>query len=656
MRTGANILVILIAAATLHARPEWEGGAVSESCARRPASLSATAHVDGAYADPAIDVLWYDIDLRFPPNQQSLSGSVTIHARIVENQISTVSFDLSNAMTVDSVTLEGRTLDYSRPVYGLVISLPSPRSQGEELALTVTYHGTPAPTGFGSFEMSFRDGREWIWSLSEPYGARDWWPCKDNTTDKADSVHMRVTCASGLKVGSNGVLVSNIDNGDGTQTVLWVERYPIAVYLVSVTIGNFVEFTDWFRYSPTDSMPVVNYVFLDFYSTARAVLGLTPVMLRIFSDTYGLYPFINEKYGHTQIGAGGAMEHQTMTSTTGFSESTIAHELAHQWFGDMITCANWPNIWLNEGFATYSEAIYFERQGGKAAYVQFLQNIMSRAMQAKGTVYVQDTSTVASIFDYNRSYAKGAWILHMLRHVVGDSVFFRGIRAYAANPRFRYGHATTEDFRGVMETAAGTSLGYFFDEWVYGEGFPTYRPTWSSVPSGSVFLVRITLSQSAPTANPSFFTMPVDLRFSTASGDTTITVISSSPQDRFLFQLEHEPTALAVDPDRWILRTTLAPAGTVPAEFSLSANYPNPFNPGTKIDYEIPRRARISIAVFDLAGRKVATLADGTADPGRFQVEWDGRDERGNVVASGTYICRLITEDVSLSTKMTLLR
>jgi Aminopeptidase N len=250
-------------------------------------------------------------------------------------------------------------------------------------------------------------------------------------------------------VGSNGSLVEVRDNGNGTLTYHWAERYPIATYLVSLAVADYVVLTDWFHYSPTDSMVILNYVLPTSLVSAIQPLGFVPSMLQFFSDRYGLYPFIREKYGHAQFGWGGAMEHQTMTSTSNFTESTLAHELAHHWFGDMITCANWPSLWLNEGFATYSEALWQEWRHGEAVYRADMRDMMPNAKVATGTLYVQDTSTVAKLFAFDRVYAKGAWVLQMLRHVLGDSTFFRTMRAYANDPRFR--------FKAMLKVTAGCS-------------------------------------------------------------------------------------------------------------------------------------------------------------------------------------------------------
>jgi aminopeptidase N len=613
-----------------------------------------TVQTRGDFSDPRIHVTYYRLRLTLSPSTEYLTGDVSAQVVCVCESLSTVQFDLAGSMTVDSVTSGGINLPFSQFLQGFQIQLDRTYRKGEILTLDTHYKGAPAATGFGSFESTSVDDVPWVWTLSEPYGARDWWPCKDDNSDKADSLDMIVTVPSGLKVGSNGRLVSTQVNGDGTTTFHWSERYPIAAYLVSLAATDYAEIDDWFRYSPSDSMPILNYVLPQTLSGGLGALAETSSMLRVFSDAYGLYPFIREKYGHAQFGWGGAMEHQTMTSTSNFAEATISHELAHQWFGDMITCANWPNLWLNEGFAVFSESLFLERTRGAAAYAAHIGDVMNNALNASGTLYAQDTSTVASLFDFDRVYAKGAWTLHMLRHVLGDSVFFRAMRAYAADPRFRFRSATTEGFRDVCESVSGEDLGYFFDEWVYGEGYPRYTYRLSSDPGPGGYAVTLTLLETGSTAATTFFRMPVDIRFVGAANDTTVTVMHTASGQKFTFQLPFPPLSVEIDPGRWILREITAPA--LPQAYSLAQNYPNPFNPGTSVSFTLPHRSDVKLTVYDPLGREVTVLARGQFEAGTHTVHWEGTDRRGNHVASGTYFCHLRAGDFAETRAMLLVR
>ena len=610
----------------------------------------------GDFSDPGIHVTYYSLRLTLSPSSALLTGDVSAKAVCVADSIRTVQFDLSGSMTVDSVLGAGGSLRFSQFLQGFQVQLERTYRRGETLTLDTYYRGVPGATGFGSFEFSSQNGVPWIWTLSEPYGARDWWPCKDDNSDKADSVDMFVTVPAGLKAGSNGTLADTQANVDGTTTFHWSERYPIAVYLVSLAATNYAEIDDWFRYSPSDSMPIVNYVLPQSLSDGVGALAETKSMLRIFSDAYGLYPFIKEKYGHAQFGLGGAMEHQTMTSTTNFAENTISHELAHQWFGDMITCANWPSLWLNEGFAVFSESVFLEKYYGPGAYKAHIEDVMSAAFNATGTLYVQDTSTVATLFDFNRVYAKGAWTLHMLRHVLGDSAFFRSMRAYASDPRFRFRSATTEGFRSVCESVSGKDLGYFFDEWVYGEGYPRYGYRWTSTPTTGGYGVTVTLSQSGSSAATPFFRMPVDIRIVAGTRDTTVTVFHTATGERFTFQVPFPPSDVQIDPDKRILRDVTPPDAILPESYALAQNYPNPFNPGTWLSFSLPHRSDVTLTVYDPLGREIAVLIRGQLEAGTHTVRWGGTDARGYLVASGTYFYRLTAGTYGETRKMMLVR
>ncbi|MFI5371526.1 MAG: M1 family aminopeptidase, partial [Candidatus Eisenbacteria bacterium] len=384
-----------------------------------------------------------------------------------------------------------------------------------------------------------------IWSLSEPYGARSWWPCKDAPEDKADSVDVRFTVPSALITASNGTLISATD--DGVKTVShWHERHPIATYLISIASYPYMKTLDWYRPSPADSMPIEFYNFPEELAGAAPTQAEVKGMIAAYAARLGPYPFLDEKYGHAQFLFGGGMEHQTCTSLGVFSEYVVAHELGHQWWGDLVTCRNFHHIWLNEGFATYMEALWAEAGGGPAAYHADLS--LKRYFGA-GTVYVPDTTDAGRIFDYRTTYEKGAWVLHMLRHALGDTVFFQALRQYRT--QFAYGTAVTEDFEGVCEAVSGRDLHRFFQQWVYGERYPVYRYSWTATPRPPGVDVTLTLEQ---TQTWQLFAMPVDVRISTDLGDRTFVADDSLAQQTFTFHVSGTPGALAIDPDEWILR------------------------------------------------------------------------------------------------------
>ncbi len=602
-------------------------------------------------ASPWFDVTHYRLDLHIHPALFLIEGSVTIRGVCDQEQPQFLTFDLMSPMTIDSAAIDRHTSTVSRQSASFTLGIDSLYHLGDILTATIYYHGVPGSTGLGSFVISQHDGIPWIWSLSEPYGARDWWPCKDTPADKADSADMIITTDSTLRVGSNGTLDEVVQNGDGTATWHWKEHYPITTYLISVAITNYAAFSNWFHYTPGDSMQVLNYVLPESLSTAMRSLPVAVEGLKVFSGLYGLYPFIREKYGHAQFGGLG-MEHQTMTSLPTFDEETIIHELAHQWFGDMITCRSWPHVWLNEGFATYSQALFHENTDGPASYALFMTNQMARARLAVGSVYALDTTDVRALFNGPRVYSKGAVVLHMLRHILGDTLFFRSIRAYAGDTTLRYGVATTEDFQRDCEQVSHLDLGYFFQEWIYGENYPHYSYAWTTSDSAGSTVLKISLAQNTGTLNPVFFTMPVDFRVSGASWDSTFTLLNNAARQDYTVYLPRHITSLQLDPGEWILKDASGgPAENLPSGFELFQNYPNPFNTTTRIRYSVQHRTHIRIDILNVLGIRISTLFDGIKIPGTYTVDWDGSS-----MPSGTYYYRLTAGKFTETQKMSLVK
>ncbi len=526
-------------------------------------------------SDESIDATYYRLNLKIQTSPAYLYGDVLMKAKSLQDNLGSITLDLMSALTVDSILVSGTSVPFVQSPSWVSITLDRAYNQGELMTVEVIYHGVPGSSGFGSFEFSSHSTVPWVWSLSEPYGAKDWWPSNDHPSDKADSSDMIVTCDSSFRVGSNGRLVSTTLNGDGTVTYHWQERHPISTYLISVAMTNYAQFTNWFHYTASDSMPVLNYVLPEHLSTALADLPKTIDMLTVYSRLFGLYPFADEKYGHSEFGWGGGMEHQTMTSVGGFGESLVAHELAHQWFGDMITCRTWADIWLNEGFATYCEAVYEGEEYGPSSYWNVINSDSYSAKGAVGTVHVSDTADVNYLFDWDLVYAKGAWTLHMLRHVLGDTLFFRSMYNYAHDPRLRFGNASTADFKAVCESTASTNLDYFFNEWIFGEQYPHYSYGWTAVPDGGHYDLTLGVNQSTGTTNPPFFTMPVDVKIIGSGWDTTVTVWNNMQSQSFAIQTSHQPLSVKLDPNGWILndQDTLNTFLALPSQLGFDSVY-----------------------------------------------------------------------------------
>lgn len=592
--------------------------------------------------DENIDVTYYKLDLTLNYNLHKIGGNITINAKSLLNNLSQINFDLHDAMTVHSVKLNGVDVVFSHKNDLINITLFQSYNIGEEFSIIINYDGTPVSSGFGSFVFSTHSGDPIIWTLSEPYGASDWWPCKDTPADKADSADIWITVDKSMIPVSNGTLKEIVDNGR-THTYKWHSKYPIAQYLISLAITNYELYTNEFI-TGNDTMIVYHYNYPERVNSIRKRdLDKTINMLEVFTELYGPYPFLDEKYGHAEFGWGGGMEHQTCSSMGSFGSGIVSHELAHQWFGDKITCKDWHHIWLNEGFATYSEAAYVEAITNFVGYKNQMVSEMRSAKRASGSIWVQDISSVSQIFDGNRSYAKGAVVLHMLRGVVGTTTFYDILRTYLIDPNLAYNVAVTEDFQRVAEEVSGMDLEYFFSQWIYGENYPKYTFDWDYVETtDGRYDVNVKIEQTA-NINPKFFSMPIELSFEVLGGHETFVVFNNQQEQEFQLNLSKEPLILNFDPDNWILKDAFKKEYPIIHDFTLEQNYPNPFNPSTTIKYSIPsvqvsssHLAKVTLIVYDILGREVASLVDKEQEPGNYEVQFDASS-----LSSGIYFYKL---------------
>lgn len=597
--------------------------------------------------DDKIDVTYYKLNLNISHSQQYLRGEVTVGFKL-NSASSTCFLDLRSPLKVDSVKLDNKRITFVQDASKVNLSFDKSYPKGQALSVIVFYQGKPNSSAFGSFTFASHGSSNApvVWSLSEPYGSPDWFPCKDTPEDKADSSDVWITMPSSFVSVSNGVLQKVLDNKDNTRTYQWKNRYPIAQYLISIACSNYTEYKNYFKYSATDSMTINHFVYPEsFTANVKNQLDQTPFMLKLFSEKFGLYPFIKEKYGHAQCGFSGGMEHQTCSSMGSYGSSLVAHELAHQWFGDKITCKNWENIWLNEGFATYSEAIYAEAVGGGSSYMTAMNTNITRAKRATGTLYVKNITNEAEIFNSDRSYSKGAMVLHMLRGIVGDDKFYKILQNYSTSS-VAFGAASTEDFQKVAEETTGLKLDYFFKEWVYGEGYPKY--TYSYNPNETSKELKITIAQSTST-NPVVFSMPVDIKIVMADGAESLTTvfIDKATQEITFSKPQGTISQVIFDPENKILKdvtenkVTATVTGNETQETLVEWNvFPNPADNQVVVNFSLAKEAEVTVEIFDKLGKKLKSEAVENLIFGNYS-----KQILLSEFSSGTFLVRLRIND-----------
>ncbi len=530
----------------------WE--AKARTLADRQYSQQLAAQAPLVNTQTNYDVKFYDIYIRVNDTTNVLYGAVRMVAASTQPGVNAVQVDFFDNMAVDSIVAPSGQLSYTRASNVVTVNLGLSYNQGDQFDFRFYYHGTPTQGGFQAFAFGTHNGKKIISSLSEPYFSRTWWPCKDRNDDKADSFNIAIETDTSFYCGSNGTLDSIVQHTANTHIFYYRMRHPMANYLFSVAIYPYIVWTDWYHYNVgKDSMRITNAVYPDMYSYSLSTWGVTPGAIAIFSQNYGPYPYLDEKYGHSNFQWGGGMEHQTMTSMTGtsfgFSEPVVVHELSHQWWGDMITCKTWGDIWLNEGFASYSEALYYLNKSGWDSYHNYMAGM---DFSGGGTIFITDTTNVGIIFG-SIVYDKGAWVLHMLRRIIGETKFAAMWNAWYHSP-FQYGSATTTDFQNVVDSVSGQNLNWFFNEWIYGTYRPNYSWSWASYPNPSGGYDTYVEVKQTQTTSPQTFIMPIDFFYATNSTTDTVSLMVNSRRKVVSWHSADQVQGIVFDPSNWVLK------------------------------------------------------------------------------------------------------
>ncbi|MEO6220215.1 MAG: M1 family aminopeptidase, partial [Ginsengibacter sp.] len=554
----------------------------------------------------------------------------------------TISLDLMNALITDSVKQRTDVLEKLHSNNVLKINFTSTVAAGTLDSITIYYKGVPPDTGSGSFVKSIHANVPIIWTLSEPYGSRDWWPCKNGLDDKADSIDIIVTHPSGYKAASNGLLQSETLTGTNTITH-WKHKYPIASYLICFAVTNYLVFNNSVQLGDI-ALPMQTFCYPESLALFQSNTPLVLDALQLYNNIFGEYPFIKEKYGHVQFGWGGGMEHQTSTFIVRPDEGLMAHELAHQWFGDKITCASWQDIWLNEGFATHFASIYMEKKYPTNALLTRKIEVANITSLPGGAVWVEDTSSVSRIFDARLSYLKGSHLLYMLRWMLGDEVFFNALQEYLIDPAVSFGFAKTEDLKRNVERVSNKDLTEFFKDWLYGEGYPSYHVEWNQLGNN---YVRIDVSQTTSHPSVSFFEMPVALLFKNTTQQKTIVIDSKSNGEIFYKNIGFIADTVLIDPEYWLIsknNTSQKKADSISGQSSIQV-FPNPVQSQLFIYVRNFPAHNATINIYNTAGQLFYQKKITAYNNSFFQEVSTAR------YASGTYFIKILSNNKTVFVK-----
>jgi aminopeptidase N len=558
------------------------------------------------------DITYHKLEFTVDPANYFISGKVTTTFTAVSD-LSTVTFDLTNQLTVSYVTLNSLPLPFVQNVNNeLVVTLPSVLNSGTSATVMITYSGVPA-NGDEAFNTSIHNGSPALYTLSEPYGAKDWWPCKQDLNDKVDAIDVYITAPSEYVSVANGIEPSPPVINGVNKTTHFHHGYPIPAYLIAIAVTNYSVYNQTGGTVP-NQYPIINYIYPETLPSVQTQLDQTPLILNLYESLFEIYPFHNEKYGHAQMKDGiGGMEHTTVSFMSSFDRGLVAHEMAHQWFGDKITCGSWKDIWLNEGFASYVAALVIENFNGQSAFVkEKTRMINSITTQTNGAVYLTDVelTDISRIFNSRLTYNKGAMVLNMLRFKMGDALFFQGVKNYLKDTNLAYKYAKTLDLQAHLEAVYGSSLTEFFNDWVYNQGYPIYTISAQNIEGGQAKFI-INQTQSDPSV--SFFEMPVPIRvFGTGGQQLDLVLNNTVNGESFTENVPFAITSLTFDPNKNIIsKNNTVTLGK--EKFDLNAIRLSLDSVSNILSLDLPNGIEIEKSViYNMAGQKIKETSSTT--------------------------------------------
>lgn len=549
-------------------------------------------------ASDNFDIKYYRAEWEVDPEAKLVKGKITSYF-VMNKTGNEIAFDLSDNMKVSHITRRNISLSFVQENKTLKISLPNTLLAGSLDSLSVYYKGIP---GRGmSFESAV--GKPVFFTSSEPYGSRDWWPCKNGTGTKVDSIDIFIRHPTDLTAVSNGVLQSITTDTENKKVTHWKHHYPIATYLIAISVGKYITFDNYLP-TRTGQFLMQTYCFSESEKSYRAGVQTIVEANATFSELIGDYPFAKEKYAHVQAPDG--MENQTCSFVGGTSEFVLVHEYAHQWFGDKVTCRSWEDMWLNEGFATFMESVFQESKNPDLVTERRATSISNITSSPFGSVKCESNEP-SVIFDSELRYHKGAHLLQMLRWILGDQVFWGGLRSYLNDPGLAYGLATTADLKRNLEETSGKDLTYFFDQWYTGQGYPSYHMEWT--PIGTK--VKLKLDQVTSHSSVNFFKLPVPVLFGNKANGKQKLITVNHQKSGEIFEEEIgfladtvtiDPDLVLISKDNVIKKTGDPVLGENRTELEIKIS-PNPVQDLLTVQITIDNPLSLSATIYDLAGR-----------------------------------------------------
>lgn len=502
------------------------------------------------------NLTYMEMELETQTASTQISNTCIIYGQINDN-IDSLPFHFNNAMTVNSVSLNNETAQWSFTDNIIFIKNGKTLAANSQFEVEINYQGDGNdPDGYsGGLHLKYVQGKPLLYSFTQPYGAATWFPCKQDNTDKYDSLKLSIITDKDLIAASNGLLAGKEPYGADKIKHTWVTHYPIAYYLIAINVYDYFEYT--YTTQPVVGGPDVliqNFMLSQSHSSEyKSLLDRTADIMFIYSRNFGLYPLYKEKYGHVIWGHGFGMEHQTLTSMPeGLDFRRMSHELSHQWFGNYVTCATWQDIWLNEGIASFLDYYALNELESEQSGTERMEYYHRRAREnVKGSLYVPETDVndPSRVFKYSLSYCKGAVVVDMLRYELqNDELLWEAMTYYLE--QYAGKSATTEQFKNAISEYTKINLDYFFDQWVYGEGFPSYSGEWYQ--KGDSLFVIINQAVTAPSTTP-FFEMHVPIRITTDAGIERFLFKNTEKGQKFGVKISGEVSHVRVDENDVIL-------------------------------------------------------------------------------------------------------